>query len=74
MPTWPETGYDARERDDKKIRAFFRGGVGDHMYEVDVTKIGQWGQVATKAKDHGALAATQAILVTDKGASKLKLK
>ena len=57
------------------IRAFYRGGMGDRLLETDVTKIGQWGQVKTKAKDHGALARTQAIALTAKGAAtKVKAK
>jgi hypothetical protein len=54
--------------DGKRIRAFYRGGMGDRLYETDVTKIGNWGSVATKAKDLGALGGKQLIGITDKGA------
>ena len=58
----------------KGIRAIYRG-TGDHMYETDVTKIGQWGQVSNKAKDLGALGKTEAIAITAKGgATKVKTK
>jgi hypothetical protein len=54
------------------IRVYYRG-TGDRLIESDVTKIGQWGQVATKAKDLGALSAKQAIAITAKGtATKIK--
>jgi hypothetical protein len=61
--------------DGARIRAIYRGGVGDRMLETDVTKIGQWGQVAQKAKDLGALAKNQAIAISAKGAAtKVKAK
>jgi hypothetical protein len=50
------------------IRVYYRG-TGDRMIESDVTKIGQWGQVSTKAKDLGALSAKQSIAITAKGAA-----
>ncbi|HEY5951804.1 MAG TPA: hypothetical protein VIV40_40190 [Kofleriaceae bacterium] len=50
------------------IRAFYRG-TGGHLFESDVSKIGQWGQVSTKAKDLGALPMSQAIAITAKGAA-----
>ena len=51
----------------RRIRAFYRGGMGDRLHETDVTTIGQWGQVRGKAKDLGALGARQAIAITAKG-------
>jgi hypothetical protein len=57
------------------IRAFYRAGVGDRLNETDVTTIGQWGQVRTKAKDLGALGESQAIAITAKGgATKIKAR
>ncbi|HSD89493.1 MAG TPA: hypothetical protein VLB44_18310 [Kofleriaceae bacterium] len=53
--------------DDNKIRAIYRGGIGDHMYETDVTAIGQWGQVTAKTKDLGALASNVVIAINAKG-------
>jgi hypothetical protein len=50
------------------IRAVYRG-TGNRLMETDVTKIGQWGRVSAKAKDLGALAASQAIAITAKGAA-----
>ena len=50
-----------------KVRAFFRGGGGDHLYEADVTKIGSWGNEPPAPKDRGALAWTQTIAITAKG-------
>ena len=55
--------------DGRSIRAVYRGSMGDRMLETDVTKIGQWGQVVTKAKDLGALATSQTIAITAKGAA-----
>jgi hypothetical protein len=56
------------------IRAVYRG-TGNRMYETNVTKIGQWGQVANKAKDLGALGASEAIAITAKGGvTKVKTK
>jgi hypothetical protein len=56
------------------IRAIYRG-TGSRMYETNVTKIGQWGQVANKPKDLGALGKDQAIAITGKGvATKIKAK
>lgn len=52
---------------DGNIRAIYRGGVGDHMYSTDVTKIGQWGQVTDKTTDLGALAANTVIAINGKG-------
>jgi hypothetical protein len=58
----------------KGIRAIYRG-TGDHMFETEVTKIGQWGQVSNKAKDLGALGTNQAIAITAKGgATKVSTK
>jgi hypothetical protein len=49
--------------------------MGDRLLETDVTKIGQWGQVRTKAKDLGALSSAHAIAITAKGAAtKIKAK
>lgn len=57
------------------IRAFYRGGTGDRLYETDVTTIGQWGQVRAKAKDLGAIASSQAIAITaNGGATKVKAR
>ncbi len=57
-----------------RIRAIFRGA-GSRMMEIDVTKIGQWGRVANKARDLGALSASEAIAINAKGAaSKVKAK
>ena len=45
------------------------------MVETDVTKIGQWGQVSSEAKDLGALGTNQAIAITAKGgATKVSTK
>ena len=56
-----------------RIRAFYRNS--DRLHETDVTKIGQWGQVAVKAKDLGALAKSQAIAISAKGsATKISAK
>ncbi|HEY5926861.1 MAG TPA: hypothetical protein VIV11_34480 [Kofleriaceae bacterium] len=56
------------------IRAIYRG-TGNRMYQTDVTKIGQWGQVSAKTKDLGALGKDQAIAITAKGAvTKIKAK
>jgi hypothetical protein len=55
--------------DGRTIRAVYRGSMGDRMLETNVTKIGQWGQVVTKAKDLGALATSQTIAITAKGAA-----
>ena len=52
---------------DGTIKAIYRGGVGDHMYSTDVTKIGQWGQVTDKTTDLGALAANTVIAINGKG-------
>lgn len=52
-----------------KIRAIYRGSMGDRMLETDVTAIGQWGRVVAKAKDLGALAASHAIAITKKGSA-----
>lgn len=61
--------------DDNKIRAIYRGGIGDHMYETDVTAIGQWGQVTAKTKDLGALANNVVIAINAKGQpTKVKTK
>jgi hypothetical protein len=49
-----------------RIRAVYRGTAG-RMYETDVTKIGQWGQVSNKAKDLGAIGKQEAIAITAKG-------
>jgi hypothetical protein len=58
----------------ERIRAVYRG-TGGRLMETDVTKIGQWGQVSNKAKDLGAIAATEAIAITAKGtATKIKAK
>jgi hypothetical protein len=57
-----------------RIRAVYRG-TGNRMFETDVTKIGQWGQVTNQAKDLGALAKDQAIAITAKGAAtKINMK
>jgi hypothetical protein len=53
-----------------KIRALYRGGSGNRLLESDVSKIGSWGQEPKKAKDHGALKATQVIAITKKDAPK----
>ncbi len=53
--------------DGKRIRAFYRGGMGDRLYETDVTKIGNWGSVANKAKDLGALGGKQVIGIAGNG-------
>lgn len=59
----------------RTLRAYYRGGMGDRLYETDVTKIGQWGRVAQKTKDLGALAASHAIAITAKGtARKIKAR
>lgn len=50
-----------------RLRAYYRGGMGDRLYETDVTKIGQWGRVVQKSKDHGALGRHHAIAITAKG-------
>jgi hypothetical protein len=50
----------------KSIRAVYRG-TGNRMFETDVTKIGQWGQVSQKAKDLGAIVKNEAIAITAKG-------
>jgi hypothetical protein len=56
------------------IRAIYRG-TGGRMLETNVTKIGQWGQVTNKAKDLGAIGASEAIGITAKGgATKVKAK
>lgn len=61
--------------DGKRIRAFYRGGMGDRLLEADVTKIRNWGSEPPKAKDHGALAASHAIAINAKGtATKLRAK
>jgi hypothetical protein len=58
----------------ERIRAVYRG-TGNRMMETDVTKIGQWGQVANKARDLGALASSEAIAISTKGgATKVKAK
>jgi hypothetical protein len=54
--------------DGDKIRAFYRGGMGDRILESDVTKIRGWGGEPPKAKDHGAISAKQALAVNAKGA------
>jgi hypothetical protein len=62
-------------RDGDKIRAFYRGGMGDRLLESDVTKIRGWGGDPPKAKDHGALGAKQTIAVSAKGVpTKLTLR
>lgn len=53
--------------DGDKIRAFYRGGMGDRLLESDVTRIRGWGGEPPKAKDHGAISAKQAIAITAKG-------
>jgi hypothetical protein len=61
--------------DGDKIRAFYRGGMGDRLLESDVTKIRNWGSEPPKAKDHGALGAKQTIAISAKGApTKLSVK
>lgn len=50
-----------------KIRAFYRGGMGDRLLESDVTKIRGWGGEPPKAKDHGAISAKQSIAINAKG-------
>lgn len=58
-----------------KLRAYYRGGMGDRLHETDVTKIGQWGRVVQKTKDHGALGRSHAIAITAKGmATKIKAR
>lgn len=58
----------------KSILAVYRG-MGDRVYSTDVSKIGQWGQVSQKAKDLGALSASQTIAISAKGAvTKVKAK
>lgn len=58
-----------------RVHAFYRGSMGDRLYESDVTTIGQWGQVRAKAKDLGALSRGQAIAITAKGgATKVKAR
>lgn len=52
------------------VRAVYRGSMGDRMLETDVTKIGQWGRVAAKAKDLGALAPNMTIAITGKGSAR----
>lgn len=57
-----------------RIRAIYRG-TGNRMMETDVTTIGQWGRVANKARDLGALSSSEAIAITAKGgATKVKAK
>jgi hypothetical protein len=53
-----------------KVRAFYRGGSGNRLLESDVSKIGKWGREPEKAKDHGALKATQVIAITKKDTAK----
>jgi hypothetical protein len=61
--------------DGDKIRAYYRGGMGDRLLESDVTKIRGWGGEPPKAKDHGAISAKQTIAINAKGApTKLALK
>jgi hypothetical protein len=56
------------------IRAIYRG-TGNRIVETNVTKIGQWGQVANNAKDLGAIANGEAIAINAKGgATKIKVK
>ena len=50
-----------------KVRAFYRGGGGDHLYEADVTNIGSWGSEPPAPKDRGALGWSQTIAITAKG-------
>lgn len=53
--------------DGDKIRAFYRGGMGDRLLESDVTKIRGWGGEPPKAKDHGAISSKQSIAINAKG-------
>ncbi|MEM9194650.1 MAG: hypothetical protein AAGF12_36060 [Myxococcota bacterium] len=51
-----------------RIRAFYRGGPGgDRILESDVTEIRGWGSEPPRARDHGRLGASEAILVTGTG-------
>ncbi|NVB78732.1 MAG: hypothetical protein HOV81_10090 [Kofleriaceae bacterium] len=54
----------------ERIHAYYRCGAGDRICDTDVTKIGQWGQVSTKARDIGAIGASEAIAITPKGSVK----
>ncbi len=56
--------------DGAKIHAIYRCGAGDRICDTDVSKIGQWSQVAVKARDLGAIGAGEAIAITPKGAVK----
>jgi hypothetical protein len=54
----------------ERIHAYYRCGAGDRICGTDVTKIGQWGQVSGRARDLGALGASEAIAITPKGGVK----
>lgn len=53
-----------------RVIAFYRGGRGgDRLLERDVTQIGAWGRNPPPARDHGALARDNVIVVALQGAT-----